>query len=31
MDCMVQPIQNKVEEWKKVANYLDKEHAKGQY
>jgi hypothetical protein len=29
MDCLVLPVQNKLEEWKKVANTLDKDHAKG--
>lgn len=29
MDCLVLPIQNKLEEWKKITHHLDKEHAKG--
>ena len=29
MDCLVLPIQNKLEEWKKITQTLDKEHAKG--
>ena len=29
MDCLVLPIQNKLEEWKKITHTLDKEHAKG--
>ena len=29
MDCLVLPIQNKLEEWKKITHALDKEHAKG--
>ena len=29
MDCLVLPIQNKLEEWRKASNTLDKEHAKG--
>ena len=29
MDCLVLPIQARVEEWKKVTNILDKEHHKG--
>ncbi|XP_059089814.1 GATA zinc finger domain-containing protein 7-like [Tigriopus californicus] len=28
MDCLVLPIQSKLEEWRKSANALDKEHAK---
>jgi len=28
MDCLVLPIQNKLEEWKKITHALDKEHAK---
>lgn len=29
MDCMIMPIQNKLEEWKKVTHSLDKDHARG--
>jgi hypothetical protein len=29
MDCLVLPIQTRVEEWKKITNVLDKEHHKG--
>ncbi len=29
MDCLVMPVQNKLEEWKKVASALDKDRAKG--
>lgn len=29
MDCLVIPIQNKLEEWKKTTQVMDKEHAKG--
>jgi len=28
LDCLVLPLQEKMEEWKKVANSLDKEHSK---
>ncbi|XP_040210882.1 protein MTSS 1 isoform X7 [Rana temporaria] len=29
IDCLINPLQEQVEEWKKVANQLDKDHAKG--
>lgn len=29
MDCLVVPLQEKIEEWKKAVINLDKEHAKG--
>lgn len=29
MDCLVIPLQEKLEEWKKAVINLDKEHAKG--
>ena len=29
LDCLMMPVQNKLEEWKKVASALDKDHAKG--
>lgn len=28
IDCLINPLQEQVEEWKKVANQLDKDHAK---
>ncbi|XP_015213151.2 protein MTSS 1 isoform X6 [Lepisosteus oculatus] len=28
IDCMINPLQDQMEEWKKVANMLDKDHAK---
>ncbi|XP_070575826.1 protein MTSS 1-like isoform X2 [Ptychodera flava] len=28
MDCLVVPLQDRVEEWKKIVNQLDKDHAK---
>lgn len=28
MDCLVLPVQNKLEEWKKITTVLDKEHAR---
>ncbi|GAB6033579.1 hypothetical protein CHUAL_013582 [Chamberlinius hualienensis] len=28
MECLVLPLQDKMEEWKKTVNHLDKEHAK---
>ena len=31
MDCLVLPIQSRVEEWKKITNILDKEHHKGNH
>ena len=31
MDCLVLPIQSKMEDWKKVTISLDKEHARGMY
>ena len=30
MDCMVMPIQNKLEDWKKATGAIDKEHSKGE-
>jgi hypothetical protein len=30
MDCLVVPLQEKLEDWKKTVINLDKEHAKGQ-
>lgn len=29
MDCLVLPLQDKLEDWKKAVFNLDKEHAKG--
>lgn len=29
MDGLVTPLQDRIEEWKKTANQLDKDHAKG--
>lgn len=29
MDCLVVPLQEKLEDWKKAVFNLDKEHAKG--
>ena len=29
MDCLVLPIQNKLEEWRKITHALEREHAKG--
>lgn len=29
MDCLVLPLQEKLEDWKKTVFTLDKEHAKG--
>lgn len=29
MDCLVLPLQEKLEDWKKTVLTLDKEHAKG--
>lgn len=29
MDCLVVPLQEKIEDWKKAVINLDKEHAKG--
>ncbi len=29
MDCLVLPIQGKVEEWRRATLALDKEHSKG--
>eukprot|EP00069_Balaena_mysticetus_P008574 bmy_19706T0 len=28
IDCLINPLQEQMEEWKKVANQLDKDHAK---
>lgn len=30
MEGLVMPLQDRIEEWKKTANQLDKDHAKGQ-
>lgn len=30
MESLVMPLQDRMEEWKKTANQLDKDHAKGQ-
>lgn len=30
MEGLVTPLQDRIEEWKKTANQLDKDHAKGQ-
>lgn len=29
IDCLINPLQEQMEEWKRVANTLDKDHAKG--
>ena len=29
MECLVTPLQERMEEWKKITTQLDKEHAKG--
>lgn len=29
LDCLINPLQEQMEEWKRVANTLDKDHAKG--
>lgn len=29
MECLILPLQDKLEEWKKTVLNLDKEHAKG--
>ena len=29
LDCLVLPVQNKLEDWKKITHALDKEHSKG--
>lgn len=29
MEGLVTPLQDRIEEWKKTANQLDKDHAKG--
>lgn len=29
MESLVTPLQDKIEDWKKTANQLDKDHAKG--
>ena len=31
MDCLVIPIQSRVEEWRKITALLDKDHHKGKY
>lgn len=31
MEGLVTPLQDKIEEWKKTANQLDKDHAKGEH
>ncbi|GLD59502.1 protein MTSS 1-like protein, partial [Lates japonicus] len=28
LDCLINPLQEQMEEWKRVANTLDKDHAK---
>jgi hypothetical protein len=30
MEGLVTPLQDRIEEWKKTANLLDKDHAKGE-
>lgn len=30
MEGLVTPLQDRIEEWKKTANQLDKDHAKGE-
>lgn len=30
LEGLVTPLQDRIEEWKKTANQLDKDHAKGQ-
>lgn len=30
MEGLVTPFQDRIEEWKKTANQLDKDHAKGE-
>lgn len=29
LDCLINPLQEQMEEWKRGANTLDKDHAKG--
>lgn len=29
MESLIAPLQDKIEDWKKTANQLDKDHAKG--
>lgn len=29
MDCLILPLQEKIEDWKKIVINLDKEHTKG--
>lgn len=29
MESLITPLQDKIEDWKKTANQLDKDHAKG--
>lgn len=31
MESLITPLQDKIEDWKKTANQLDKDHAKGTY
>lgn len=31
IDCLINPLQEQMEEWKKAVNQLDKDHAKGNY
>lgn len=30
IDCLINPLQDQIEDWKKGANTLDKDHAKGE-
>lgn len=31
MESLITPLQDKIEDWKKTANQLDKDHAKGRF
>ena len=31
MECLVLPLHDKLEEWKRIVIHLDKEHSKGSY
>lgn len=31
MESLINPLQDKIEDWKKTANQLDKDHAKGRF
>lgn len=31
LESLINPLQDKIEDWKKTANQLDKDHAKGAY